>query len=192
MFLEFSQKNTWIQDPFERGPPLKDLKATPCCAAILQPCSYAEAFLPPPLQKVVLLNMVSLFGSKANHACWDDFKNGSPLQQFLLKCENLVWFYLWSERQPETPSYLHQLQQHMPHQSVFFVLDLKANQTAARVNHRKAFKRSMCKNPWQHEAFQTTNNFCSFVSTWQSCNFDFDPIRLKKKHSEWMRITSSQ
>lgn len=119
MFLEFSKKNTWIQDPFERGPP-QDLKATPCCAAILQPCSYAEAFLPPPLQKVVLLNMVSLFGSKANHACWDDFKNGSPLQQFLLKCENLVWFYLWSERQPETPSYLHQLQQHMPHQSVFF------------------------------------------------------------------------
>lgn len=68
MFLEFSKKNTWIQDPFERGPP-QDLKATPCCAAILQPCSYAEAFLPPPLQKVVLLNMVSLFGSKANHAC---------------------------------------------------------------------------------------------------------------------------
>ena len=181
MFWTFRKKKKHL-DPrsFERGPP-QGFKSNPWVPLFCSPCSYAEAFLPPPLQKVVLLNMVSLFGSKAKIHVEMILKNGSPLQQISPKMLEIgvilfvIWETTWDTKLVSSAAATHAASK------CFFVLDLKANQTAARINHRKAFKRSMCKNPWQHEDFQTTNNFCSFVSTWHSSNFDFDPVRFFKK-----------
>ena len=94
--LEVSQKKKHL-DPrsFERGPP-QGFKSNPWVPLFCSPCSYAEAFLPPPLQKVVLLNMVSLFGSKARMHV-EILKNGSPLQQISPKMLKIgvILFVIW-------------------------------------------------------------------------------------------------